>query len=59
MSQDLNTNRLCGAMIVLAGAVCLHGAATGGSDNQIMWVIGWVVGGLGAFRMLRPAGRSK
>ena len=59
MPQDSNTNRLCGAIIILAGAVCLHGAATGGSDNQILWVIGWAVGVLGAFRMLRPEWGSK
>ncbi|MBB74590.1 MAG: hypothetical protein CMJ75_08760 [Planctomycetaceae bacterium] len=52
-------NRIPGAILVVAAAICVHGAATGGSDGTMLWPTGVITGIFGIYFFIRPGTDQK
>ena len=59
MLQSPPLDRVPGAILLVAAAICLHGASVSGSDGALLWPAGVVVAIVGIIFFTRPGTVNK
>ena len=59
MLHSAPLNRIPGAILIVAAAICVHGAAGSGSDGEILWPTGVITAIIGIWFFSRPGTDQK